>query len=431
MKFWMKNISILLVVFVCLTSNTLGACGGACGQGCKTANSSTLPNLRAAVKDCNSVVSAAAIRAILDWPNAEALNDVYEIARDPAKPAYRNLAVRSYLRMVAAVKYSSIEGLERYFLVADLATRDAEKKLLLAGISKIDCFKKCRTSTVEKVREFVDSCLDRPALREEAVAVAIKIANAIRENDVYAAQKLAKKAMAVSKDDATKKQVQEILNQIEEKVKAGFQVSPHEKAEGFIPLFNGNDLAGWIGETDAYFVENGKIVCPATHNGKPFDEDIYTEKQYGNFELRFEYKLTDGANNGLGIRVLRAPGAEAVYAGMEIQILDDTAAKFNLPQTCLKLYQNSGSIYGVVPAKTGHTNRAGQWNYEEVIANGRQITVKLNGVIIVDADIDKASTPKTLDGNKHPGLKRKAGHISFLGHRSKAEFRNIRIRELK
>ena len=73
----------------------------------------------------------------------------------------------------------------------------------------------------------------------------------------------------------------------------------------------------------------------------------------------------------------------------------------------------------------------GKWNEQEVIADGKRITVKMNGVTIVDADIGEASTPQTLDGKDHPGLKRKKGHIGFLGHGSRVEFRNIRIRELK
>ena len=112
---------------------------------------------------------------------------------------------------------------------------------------------------------------------------------------------------------------------------------------------------------------------------------------------------------------------------MELQILDNTALIYK----DLKPYQYHGSIYGVVPAKRGYLKPVGEWNSEEVIANGRQITVKLNGVTIVDADIDEASASGTIDGNEHPGLKREKGHIGFLGHGSHVEFRNIRIKELR
>jgi hypothetical protein len=118
---------------------------------------------------------------------------------------------------------------------------------------------------------------------------------------------------------------------------------------------------------------------------------------------------------------------DAAYAGMELQILDNTAEIHK----DLKPYQYHGSIYGVAPAKRGYLKPVGEWNDQEVIADGRRITVKLNGVVIVDADIDEASSPKTMDGRDHPGLKREKGHIGFLGHGSRVEFRNIRIKELR
>ena len=102
---------------------------------------------------------------------------------------------------------------------------------------------------------------------------------------------------------------------------------------------------------------------------------------------------------------IRTPwSGDAAYQGMEIQILDDVSPRY---RGWLKDYQRHGSIYGVVPAKTGFLKPWGLWNYEEITAKGKQITVKLNGETIVDADIEKASTPKTLDGQDHPGLKQR------------------------
>ncbi|HDY89382.1 MAG TPA: DUF1080 domain-containing protein, partial [bacterium] len=191
--------------------------------------------------------------------------------------------------------------------------------------------------------------------------------------------------------------------------------------EGFEQLFNGKDLTGWTGDTTGYVAEDGKIVIyPGRGSG-----NLYTEKEYSSFILRFEFKLTPGANNGLGIRVPLT--GDAAYVGMELQILDNTAHIYK----DLKPYQYHGSIYGIVPAKRGHLRPVGEWNYEEVIAKGRRIIVNLNGVTIVDADIDEASTPETMDGKDHPGLKRNKGHIGFLGHGSHVEFRSIRIKELK
>ncbi|MFZ2146166.1 MAG: DUF1080 domain-containing protein [Sedimentisphaerales bacterium] len=204
-----------------------------------------------------------------------------------------------------------------------------------------------------------------------------------------------------------------------------------EKAEGFKLLFNGKDLTGWQGNTKGYLVKDGMIVVEPELGGG----DLYTAQEYGNFIMRFEFKLTPGANNGLGIRT--PINVDAAYEGMELQILDDTAQKYKN----LRPYQFHGSIYGVVPAKRGHLKPVAEWpegkcaesdwNYEEVIANGKHITVKLNGTTIVDADIDKAGTPKTMDGNEHPGLKRDKGYIAFCGHGDRLAFRSLRIKTLQ
>jgi hypothetical protein len=198
-------------------------------------------------------------------------------------------------------------------------------------------------------------------------------------------------------------------------------LSEQEKAEGFVSLFNAQDLTGWTGSTKGYLVKDGNIVLDPKLGGG----NLYTVGQYADFVLRFEFRLTPGANNGLAIR---APlSGDPAYVGMEIQILDDTAAKYSN----LMPYQYHGSIYGVVPAKRGYLKPIGQWNSEEVIASGRRVSVRLNGTIIVDADIDQASKPKTIDGRDHPGLKQQEGHIGFCGHGDYVEFRNIRIKTLQ
>lgn len=190
-----------------------------------------------------------------------------------------------------------------------------------------------------------------------------------------------------------------------------------EPEDGFTPLFNGRDLSGGEGDTKGYAVEDGTIVC------KPGGK-LYTADDYSDFIFRFEFKLTPGANNGLGIRM--APGAHAAYEAMELQILDNTAEKYK----DLQPYQYHGSIYGVVPAKRGHLKPVGEWNEQEVIADGDRITVTLNGAVIVDANIREVSQDGTPDGKDHPGLLRPSGRIGFLGHGDVLYFRNIRIKPL-
>ncbi|NOY80729.1 MAG: DUF1080 domain-containing protein [Kiritimatiellaeota bacterium] len=195
---------------------------------------------------------------------------------------------------------------------------------------------------------------------------------------------------------------------------------PPDKA-GFISLFNGKDLTGWMGSVNGYGVENGVMFCKSKGGGK-----LLTTHQFGDFIFQFDFKMPPGANNGVAVRA-PADGNPA-YAGMEIQIIDNKSYEA-VHHYKLKPWQVHGSIYGVVPAKTGALKPAGEWNHEEIRALGRRITVIVNGKTIVDADLSKLTD--TADGKglaHHPGLFRDKGHIGWLGHGARVEFRNIRIK---
>ena len=189
----------------------------------------------------------------------------------------------------------------------------------------------------------------------------------------------------------------------------------------FTTLFDGSSLFNWTGNTTDYFPLNGELVIDPKRGGKG---NLYTQKEYGDFHLKFDFQLTPGANNGLGIR---APlEGDAAYVGMELQILDNTAPMY----AKLQPYQYHGSVYGIIPAKQGFLKPVGEWNEEEVIAQGNKIKVILNGEVILDGDIALATKEGTPDHKEHPGLLNKTGHIGFLGHGSPLKFRNLRIKEL-
>jgi hypothetical protein len=186
---------------------------------------------------------------------------------------------------------------------------------------------------------------------------------------------------------------------------------------GFQSAFDGKSLAGWVGAVDNYEVKDGAILCKPGKGGNLFMKD-----EYDDFAFRFEFKLPPGGNNGLGIRAPK--DGDVAYTSMELQILDDSAAKY----AGLKPYQFHGSIYGVKPAHRGYQRPVGEWNFEEVIAKGTQLQVILNGTRIIDEDLSKL-TP--MDGKDHSGLLRKSGFIGFAGHSDPVQFRNVRVKKLK
>ena len=194
------------------------------------------------------------------------------------------------------------------------------------------------------------------------------------------------------------------------------------EAPEFVSLFNGKDLTGWQGNKQSYKVEDGTIkVDPAEGKG---GGNLYTDKEYSDFIFKFEFKLTPGANNGLGIHTPLE--GDAAYVGKELQILDNTAEKY----AKLEPYQYHGSVYGVIAAKRGYLKPVGEWNEQEVTVKGSHIKIVLNGTTIVDGDYVEASKDGTMDGKDHPGLERRKGYIAFCGHGDVLYFRNIEIKDL-
>lgn len=200
-----------------------------------------------------------------------------------------------------------------------------------------------------------------------------------------------------------------------------YTLTEEEKKEGYKILFDGTSLHEWTGNKTAYTIEDGNIAVYPKRGG---NGNLYTKDEYSDFIYRFEFKLTPGANNGVGIR---APlNGDAAYNGMEIQILDNDADIYK----DLKPYQYHGSVYGIIPAKRGYLKPVGEWNQEEIEAKGNHIKVTLNGTVILDGDIAEATKNGTADHREHPGLFNKSGHIGFLGHGDILYLRNIRVKDL-
>jgi len=193
------------------------------------------------------------------------------------------------------------------------------------------------------------------------------------------------------------------------------QLTPEEVEEGYELLFNGENMDGWQGSVDGYEAIDDMLVCKQGGN-------LYAAEEYANFVLRFAVRIPLNGNNGVGIRT--PMGVNAAYQGMEIQILDDDGPAY----TELQPYQYHGSVYGVAPAKRGSLKPAGEWNIEEIRAEGSKITVTLNGDVITQVDL--ADIEEAMDHNAHPGLHNAKGHIGFLGHGARIEWHSIRILKL-
>jgi hypothetical protein len=192
--------------------------------------------------------------------------------------------------------------------------------------------------------------------------------------------------------------------------------------EGFTSIFNGTDLTGWkaTGKIQQWDAEPGLIVCKGGGGGW-----LLTEKEYGNFEIRCEFRWAEqGGNSGVALRTPEK--GDPAYVGMEIQLIDDEnwakIHKFELMD-----WQHTGAIYNVQPPKLQANKPIGEWNSVRIVADGRKVNVVLNDKELVNANLDDYKDKY----DKHPGLTREKGRTGFQSHDGRVEFKNIYVKELK
>jgi len=221
-------------------------------------------------------------------------------------------------------------------------------------------------------------------------------------------------------------------------------VGQESATSNWIELFNGKDLSGWkhdsLGKAE-YTVVDGAIHG-VTVEGSP-NSFLYTEKEYGDFELEFEVRVHDQLNSGVQIRSREKNAAdveaEAVKSGKEVKNKNAALARFHGPQVEIEASPGqAGYIYGEAtgfgwlskePQDNKHSQEAmknGEWNQFRVVAKGPRIQTWINGKPVADLTHDEIY--KT-----HP-----SGHIAVQVHGIKAgtgpydvSWRNLRIRELK
>ena len=176
-----------------------------------------------------------------------------------------------------------------------------------------------------------------------------------------------------------------------------------EAPAGFEKLFNGKDLSGWKvnegGKIDKWGAADGLLFTKGSGGGW-----LMTDKEYGDFELRLEFKVPKAGNSGVA---LHTPSRAHPHldAGMEIQILDDPWYLDDKNYKGLKQTQRTGSIYGVVPPSKDALKPVGEWNSFRIVARGRRITIELNGTKVVDANLDDYKD----QAKEHSGLLRTRG----------------------
>jgi hypothetical protein len=207
----------------------------------------------------------------------------------------------------------------------------------------------------------------------------------------------------------------------------------------WVTLFDGKTVKGWhnYNQTHAsgWLVEDGALTSDGTGG------DLVTDKEYGDFDLEFEFKIPEGSNSGVLYKVLEQPEIKrTVFSAPEYQIIDDKNYVVKGPngeQIALKPVQLTGANYDMNPPMDASAFKpAGTWNKGRIVVKNDHVTHYLNGKLVADYqygnDTWKAQVAKSKFKDWPYATPHHKGRIAVQSHnaKEKAWFRKIRIKEL-
>lgn len=168
------------------------------------------------------------------------------------------------------------------------------------------------------------------------------------------------------------------------------------------------------------------------YTGGKFGGDLLSKQAFGDFDLRWEWKISEGGNSGVKYRVDSNKPNKGIYAwGLEYQVLDDDKhGNGKNPKT------SAGALYSLIaPRKDKKLKPVGEWNQSRIVLKDNVAKHYLNGEIVVEytigSDEYEALIAKSKYKNNKAFGKTDPGHIVFQDHEDLVWYRNIRIRELK
>jgi hypothetical protein len=215
-----------------------------------------------------------------------------------------------------------------------------------------------------------------------------------------------------------------------------------EKAQGWILMFDGKSSKGWRGYNkqnfpEAWKVDNGTLHLAGSGRGEAGAAnggDIIYDKKFSNFDLKMEWKISEGGNSGIFYLAQEVPGWEIYRTAPEMQVLDNDRH----PDALLGKDGNrkAGSLYDLIPAKPQNAKPAGQWNSVEIICYQGTVVHKMNGETVLEYHLWTPEWNELVKNSKFPALNpkwadvAKEGFIGLQDHGNDVWYRNIKIRPL-
>jgi hypothetical protein len=219
-------------------------------------------------------------------------------------------------------------------------------------------------------------------------------------------------------------------------------LTAEEKAQGWILMFDGKTSEGWRGYNKEVFpadwiIEDGALKLKGSGNGEAgalTGGDIVFGKKFSNFDLKIEWKISNGGNSGIFYLAQEIPGKEIWRSAPELQVLDNDRH----PDAMLGKDGNrkAGSLYDLIPAKPQNTKPAGEWNSVEIVSYQGTIVHKQNGETILEYHLWTPEWNELVKNSKFPTYNpdwvnvAKEGFIGLQDHGNDVWYRNIKIRPL-
>jgi hypothetical protein len=205
------------------------------------------------------------------------------------------------------------------------------------------------------------------------------------------------------------------------------ELTPQEKKAGWILLFDGKTLDGWMTSSQELSRTPVDDGCINPHQCGGYM--MIHMKQWENFVLSLDFKISKGCNSGIFVRTFPLkplPGKDVGYNGIELAI-DDTKTATN---------HDTGAIYDLVKPASNAMKPAGEWNHVAITCNRNVIEVELNGEKVTRMNLDEWTTPnRRPDGTEHKfdvayKTHPRKGYIGLQDHGSPCWFKNIKLKSL-
>ena len=213
-------------------------------------------------------------------------------------------------------------------------------------------------------------------------------------------------------------------------------LSGEEKRQGWQLLFDGKTTAGWHTYNKAIVTKNWKVTdgsleMDAKEKTAGNGGDIVTDKEFENYELSLQWRISEGGNSGIIFNIQEDSKFGNTYnTGPEMQVLDNIKAEDNKKENHL-----AGLLYDITgTAALSNPKPVGEWNNVRIIQNNGHLIFKFNDIKTLDVQLGSDEWKTLIAGSKFKTWQNFAvtpkGKIAFQDHGHEVAFRNIKIRQL-